>query len=176
MKKNNLLNSDLNNLFYFFDAFRTHYSFFAVFVNQNKTKFFPSLIDETKFMTMVSVAQNKLGLEHCGIYSYLIQLVNKRNFSLDCVNLMYSGKLQVPLMNLVIRNKNTKMINDISKLFLFPADGVMLSFLLKIPISVDPNSINALTFPTVPNLELPLLVDLIKTSIMFVEEKEKNKE
>jgi len=167
--------NDAESTFSFFDAFHTHYSFFAIFVNQNKTRFFPSLIDAMKFATMVNVAQNKLGIEHCGIYSYIMNLVDKRKLLIDCVNLMFSDKLQVPLTNLVIRNKKTKKIDDISKLFLFPADGAMLSFLLKIPISVDLNSINHLTLPVIPNIELPLLIDLIKNSIMFVEEKEQKK-
>jgi len=77
--------NDLESHFYFFDAFATHYSFFAIFVNKNKTRFFPSLIDNMKFATMVSVAQKKLGLEHCGIYSYIMNLVDKRKLSIDCL-------------------------------------------------------------------------------------------
>jgi len=168
-------NSD--NLFYFYDAFCTHCEFFAIFINNNKNKFLPVILDGLKFATVVSVINNKLGLEHCGTYSYIIYLVNKRNLSIDCVNFMFSEKIKIPLTNLVIRNKRTKKIDDISKLFIFPADGAMISFLLKVPISVDDNSMKYLTLPIMPNVDLPLLFDFIKTSIMFAEEKEdKNKQ
>jgi bifunctional DNase/RNase len=174
MKKNGLTYKSENN-FYFFDAFYTYYSFFAIFINDNKTRFFTSLLDVLKFTTIVNVSQNKMGIESCGIYSYVIDLVNKMNLSIDCVNLMFSEKAQAPLTNLVIRNKKNQKIDDVSKIFLFPADGSLISVLLKVPISIDDNSLKHLTLPVVQNIELPLLVDLVKRSIMLVEEKENKK-
>jgi hypothetical protein len=174
MKKNNFVDKSENS-FYFFDAFYTHYSFFAIFVNDNKTRFFTSLLDGLRFTTIINFSQNGLGIESCGIYSYVIDLVNRGNLSIDCVNLMFSEKVQAPLTNLVIRNKKDQKIDDVSKIFIFPADGSLISVLLKVPISIDDNSLKYLTLPVVPNIELPLLVDLVKRSIMLVEEKENKK-
>ena len=164
---------DLENNFYFFDAFNTNKSFFSIFINKNRTRFFPVVLGDIQFATICSVLQEKLTIEHCGVYSYIINLAKKRGYSIDCVNLMFSEKLQAPLTNLVIRNNRTKKIDDISKLFLLPVDGAMISFLLKIPINIDENSLQYLTLPIIPGIELELLVNFLKCSIITNEEKEK---
>jgi len=162
---------DIENNFHFFDAFSTKKSFFSIFVNKNKTRFFPANLDVLHFAIINSVLQEKLKLEHCGVYSYIINLASKRGFSIDCVNMMFSEKIQLPLVNLVIRNNRTKKIDDISKLFLLPVDGAVISFLLKIPINIEENSLQYLTLPIIPGLELGLLIEFLKSSITAMEEK-----
>ena len=164
--------SGSESLFYFFDAFSTHRSFFAIFVNGTKTKFLPVLLDVSKFAIMVSVFRDKLGFEHCGVYSYIAKLVEKSGLSMDCVNMMFSDKTGILLTNLVVRSKKSKKIDDISKLFIFPADGAMVAFLLKVPIDVDPASADRLVLPIAPGIDASLLVEFIKTSISLAEEKE----
>lgn len=160
-----------DNLFYFFEIFYTHYHFFSIFVNSRKNRVLPIGLDEIKFITMSSVLQNKFNIDHCGVYSYISQLIEQKKLLVDCVNLMFSEKLNLPLTNLIIRDKKTAKINNVSKTLLLPADGAIMSLLFNAPISIDDASIPFLTIPVIDNtVELPLFIDSIKNSIMIMEE------
>jgi len=173
LEKNNIPQNlaEETNSFYFYNSFNTRYSFFGIFVNKNKIRFLPVLLDYLQFVILSDIIDGKLEIKNCGIYSYLIQLVDGKKLFMDCVNLTYSESLGIPLSNLVIRNKKTQKIDDISKVFVFPAEGAIISLLLKRPILIDSFSIEYLTLPIISSVELPALINFIKASITALENK-----
>lgn len=156
--------------FYFFDSFSTNTSFFSIFVNERKNRFLPILLDSVRSALVMGIIKNKLNLSHCGVYSYLIHLINGKDFRLDSVCLAYSKDLKLPLSNLIIKNNKTKKIDDISNIFILPADSALIAFLSNVPIFVDSDSLPFLTLPIVDEADIKTLIDFIKSGIKSMED------
>jgi len=158
--------TDGDNFFYFLDSFDVQSFGFAIFINKSGNKFFPVVTDPIKFYFFKNLNLYKTSkVTNCGIHSYLLELLkkNKKRFYLDCVFFMFHEETRLTFSNLIIKNIKTQKIDDISNLFILSDDAALIACLTDVPIYVDDNSINHLTYVIPQGMDTETLISFIRS-------------